>query len=1166
MSSSYFLTSFNEPAHTLPSWAVPRAAKVGRHIDGTPAHNYEPNAPRPAGLPPPPENRFLKIMCSDHLADLVLKHLESPRDRFMLLNVNRKIRSNLLNNCFGCYRRVIITRLGYPSHWRDEDVTHTPLESETLKKVMQQSGKWPSRKYFDRFTDFSFEELIVSKLMRIPYWLDPAADEAYLLKMNTMGINLRTLVLDGTAVTGRGLFGSVSMPTNNNIYRSSPGLISHVAFRLEHLSVRYCPNIQHSDILIYLLMPPQQSSSLFCLQSLRAFGCGEAPVDGPFHNKPGYGSRNKLTQKSDNILNIQILALLFPTCLTKNFHSKYSVPLTLGLTNQRSLEDQRLLLDELFYSKWLSPETLLMWPPPLTLPDSRTGKEIPGPFGGFIGAMHETLMLKAYLKGHSVRFDFTFCVMGDQCTTVLSSTFAPMARVNKRSGRTTMIGNLHGSVIGGEIRKQDYHHFVNGVIPRVPVALSTLIPGKADMYLPIPLQFSNVASKKDEKKWKHMPKLHPKYQSLQGDIAGPDYDDPYATGEVYQMTMGLSGEGPHNYVAVAQGRRRAQDTSIPGDTKSESYVMLAYPNLRVETVEIKKFFEDHKVRMRPDKYDCITCQNCFEQQLKFAKTELERCEVWKWVGVNIGLREMRAVKLAQAQAWEARYFKPKTSPVPDIEMVDVPGASEIKNRITEVGYYDIDEDDEEDPNASQDQKDDQEQQDDQEQKDDQDDNCSDTSIDSTDPEQSGENHPILKTMDKLYSLLCKDLCKGGVVVHGVTELLKTIRQSQQHMKQCKVYDASLREIREAWEVKAPDAVPHKRRKTENSVDPRVNYNTDEFQPKIQPPGWTDNGMAPKKFLGAGTPLLRSLPGPRNEYGRHKIMEPDFYWAPTEPDRDWFEHKLNQIDSDWYVADEDLWKMDIPYTGFKKEDTDQYNWEPGYKKARAKGEYSETYWYAKKRDPIPKGEGLGQGNGLVQKRGVEELEADSEAEYESGEETDEETEVFRQMGLTKSKAMKILGSMDSEKQQAMNATIQRLAEEIREANGGAKADIKGRKIAAIGTNRSRSNAALDALRPEIWAIDLKTWKGFKWGAELKPEGGGSWPPQKEEALTPQEMEERERRKALLSKKRVPASKVRYGALAPVASGPGKRPYNPRLPREISRPQDEEVDEGVRCYDH
>ncbi|KAK6339902.1 hypothetical protein TWF718_009289 [Orbilia javanica] len=519
-------------------------------------------------------------MCNEYLCDMVLDYLDDGPTLWSLLNISRSVRASLLTLHFHRYRRVVVTRSFMPSHWAMPHPTNWTLRDEKYRRRMIESGRWPkNKKHFARFTDFNFEELVIGKVLRIPYWVAPTMDTGYIAKMIDLGLYLTTLILDGTAVTGRGLFGSVAQPLSDNVYRTSPGLISYVAHHLEHLSIKDCPNIQHSDIAIYLLVPPTQNCQLSKLTTLRCFNAGEAPTDGPFHNLPGYGSKNRLVQKSDNILNIQILGLLFTRIIPLLHHWNVSVPLTLPAVDPDEIAKRqaRIRFENSFKAGWFDAKTLTKFPPPVTLPLPRSNIQIPGPFGGFIAAMNESLILKSIAFFLKIDLDWSLCCMGASCVTFSQKSLTPVARINNRTGRTVQLGNFYGAVTGGKMRRRDYYHVVDGIKPRVPVALATLIPGKYKTHLPVseeefperashlPTRLGYTHAPNDPPSEGHpdeIKKYRPMFQSLSGLVPGPDYEDPKGEGTKTYTVTGLSGEGCHTHSSAGKGIRREKGGQV----------------------------------------------------------------------------------------------------------------------------------------------------------------------------------------------------------------------------------------------------------------------------------------------------------------------------------------------------------------------------------------------------------------------------------------------------------------------------------------------------------------------------------------------------------------------------------------------------------------------------
>ncbi|KAK6338009.1 hypothetical protein TWF696_001480 [Orbilia brochopaga] len=895
-----------------------------------------------------------KVFRNEYLAAEILGYIDDPKTLFALLNINRAIRSGILNAGIHWerFQRIVVNREYLPTHYPPQHPALYDPDIEEHKQKMIETGEWPKKKFFDRFGDFAFEEFVVGKILRMPYWFAPSTDIVFWAEVNSRKQFITTLILDGTAVTGRGLFGSVAMPTCNDIYRTSAGLLSYVSATLEHLSLRYCPYVQHSDIAIFLLMPPSDWTPLARLKTLRVYGCGEAPTEGPFQNLPGFGSKNKITQKSDNILNIQILALLFPICLTIDHHKKYSVPLTVprGRGSHQQLRIQQDRFDALRRAGWLSQTVLQIFPPPLTLPDPLNGEAIPGPFGGFLASMHESLMLRSICYYERIKLDWGFCALGSDCHSFKIENFTPVAKINHRSGRTTGVGHLYGALAGSNVRRQDYHSFTDGIVPRIPVALSNLIPGKGGLYIPHRVE-----------EVKNVPwtgegdgnRDRPKFLSLAGYRPAPDYYDPGATGELCKTVAGLSGEGIHIHCAVGAGRRKEKGgkpcancglweyenypyksrqsgpeitVMNPGrDVIGELYftalaaaravrlvlretlgllssrlqafsskhatstvprvhhatmqtgkparpvgmvsALNAYKKLQtrigvgVTSAQIgfarkNKFVEDHGVPMKKNRWKEASCQNCFERQLAWSKTELDRVETWKNVGVNILQREYAASKFAERVGYR-EWIRTKL-PMSDFEKGLQDLGNQLPNgrgpRIVELGDADNSDD-------------------------------SSSEISEIDPENSGVNHPILKQMDKLYADLSKEITSGKVVPKGMTDIVYTIRAARYHIERSKVAELERKQRRKA--AKGP---PKRAKNVTVDNDPACGYSPATFYGR--------NRM----YLGTWNDELEPLPG-------HKTQT-EFNWVPRQDDKDFFDHRLNHPNSLYHVSDVDMYRLSM----------------------------------------------------------------------------------------------------------------------------------------------------------------------------------------------------------------------------------------------------------------
>ncbi|KAF3316344.1 hypothetical protein TWF173_002192 [Orbilia oligospora] len=937
---------------------------------------------------------FSRIMCNEYLCDMVLENMDDPPTLWSLLNISRSIRACLLTYHFHRYRRIIVMRIFMPSHWIMPHPTNWTLRDEKYRRRMIDSGRWPkNKKYFARFTDFNFEELVIGKVLRIPYWVAPTMDTGYVEKMTGLGLYLTTLILDGTAVTGRGLFGSVAQPLSNDVYRTSPGLISYIAHHLEHLSIKNCPNIQHSDIAIYLLLPPSDNCQLSKLTTLRCFNCGEAPTDGPFHNLPGYGSKNLVVQKSDNILNIQILGLLFTRLIPLRHHWSVSLQLSLPAfdLDGAAKRQAKIRFENLFKAGWFNAKTLTRFPPPVELPLPESNILIPGPFGGFIAAMNESLMLKSISFFRNIKLDWCLCCMGASCVTFAQKSFTPAARINSRTGRTVQLGNLYGAVTGGKIRRKEYFHVVDGIRPRVPVALTTLLPGKYKTHLPIdeenfperashfPAQPECSHAPNDPPKEGHpdeIKKYRPRFASLAGMVPGPDYEDPDGEGDKTFTVTGLSGEGLHTHSSTGTAARREKGGKVCvncGLWEYENYVwtyeepdsedeeMEDEPNEEEEEEEEEKeqkprktkpvkvkdpgrqiigelcevcvpfftcgdcgdfycpsclvapregdrpnpwasspphpdlmrhpcdihggeqFLKDHNVVMRKDEYSCFTCQTCFEYQLAWAKTEQDRVEVWKYVGVNILQREMTEVKAKELEYGVDADIQQRRK----ASIWGSYSAPKKKKRRPKVGEeIPITIEQKEDPDSSDFESDN---------SDEASSISSGYSSSSTQPEKSGKNHPIIKAIDALYPLLGNLVGRSTSTPHGTAELMKAMRLARKNILARKLAEQSYRLKRQNKK--------QARKRVKNAEDPAIN------DPILRDSQSDHMRGINTHIIPAGQQTATPLRNVADEISDGNVKE-GFDWVPSDMDRIYWESKVNDINSDYYLTGPDLTRMDF----------------------------------------------------------------------------------------------------------------------------------------------------------------------------------------------------------------------------------------------------------------
>ncbi|KAK6538324.1 hypothetical protein TWF694_011203 [Orbilia ellipsospora] len=181
-------------------------------------------------------------------------------------------------------------------------------------------------------------------------------------------------------------------------------------------------------------------------------------------------------------------------------------------------------------------------------------------------------------------------------------------------------------------------------------------------------------------------------------------------------------------------------------------------------------------------------------------------------------------------------------------------------------------------------------------------------LDSGDSEIAGEKHPILENMDSLYSALLREATKGKVLVRGVPQLLRALRNARKHMGDYKVTLAAEKALRRKYK----DGVRKRRLTGKERENPLLGYKQSTFlgadDPKAQPRGW--------KF-GHGTPIPNSLPKER-ENGECRVDE-DFQWYPTDDEIQYFEYRIEDKGSPWYIDDEGLRRYDFIYEGNEAEE-------------------------------------------------------------------------------------------------------------------------------------------------------------------------------------------------------------------------------------------------------
>ncbi|RVD88878.1 uncharacterized protein DFL_003048 [Arthrobotrys flagrans] len=648
---------------------------------------------------------FSRVMCNEYLCDMILDYMDHGPTLWSLLNISRSVRACLLTYHFHRYRRIVIMRIFMPSHWAMPHPTNWTLRDEKYRRRMIDNGRWPkNKKYFDRFTDFNFEEFVIGKVLRIPYWVAPTIDTSYIEKMTNLGLFLTTLILDGTAVTGRGLF----------------------------------------------------------------------PASDP---------------------------------------------------DEGAKRQAKIRFENLFKAGWFDAKILTRFPPPVTLPPPESNIPIPGPFSGFIAAMND--------------------------------------------GRTVQLGNPYGAVTGGKVRRKDYFHVVDGIRPRVPVALTTLIPGKYKTHLPggeenFPERTSHLPTRPE---YTHAPndppkdghpdeikKYRPRFESLAGPVSGPDCEDSHGERDKTFTAMGLSGKGLHTHSAAGAGldgreeckysegeeiedepnEEGAEEEQRPRKTK---LVKVKDPGRQIlgELCEIcvpfftcgdcgdfycpsclvepreddrpnpwarEQFLKDHNVVMGKDEYSCFTCQACFEYQLAWAKNEQERVEIWKFMGVNILQREMKDVKAKESEyateadiqrrtresTWGSYSAPKKKKRRPKVED-QVSSVVELKN--------DADSSDHESDGSGETS-----------------DTSSGYSSSSTPPEKSGENHPVIKKIDALYLLLGILVSRSTSTPHGTAELMKAMHLARKNILARKLAEQSYKRKRENNK--------QGRKRVKNADDPALN--------------------------------------------------------------------------------------------------------------------------------------------------------------------------------------------------------------------------------------------------------------------------------------------------------------------------------------------------------
>ncbi|EWC44886.1 hypothetical protein DRE_00945 [Drechslerella stenobrocha 248] len=301
--------------------------------------------------------------------------------------------------------------------------------------------------------------------------------------------------------------------------------------------------------------------------------------------------------------------------------------------------------------------------------------------------------------------------------------------------------------------------------------------------------------------------------------------------------------------------------------------------------------------MVKDHNDCVTCQNCFERQLAWAKNELERIEVWRFVGVNILQRDFREAKIAELKGYHdftSRILEPpkdKKSQETNSARIFMfgkgvgggsPRVVELDDNGDEIG-----------------------------------DAASDSSDSDCDPNSSGVNHPILKKMDDLYEDLAKDFANGSIIPQGVAEVMRSIRKARYHVERRKIAEADHAQRRQ--KSRNPTK---KRRKRSKETDPACSYTAGVYDEPL------------KVKYGQGNPLQSSY-----DAG-------SFKWAPSHMDAQYFSHKMHTPRSYYYASNEELSRLDHFRTGYLQDADYRTTWETWHaaniKEGRKEWHWQEIY--------------------------------------------------------------------------------------------------------------------------------------------------------------------------------------------------------------------------------
>ncbi|KAK6513650.1 hypothetical protein TWF506_008089 [Arthrobotrys conoides] len=287
--------------------------------------------------------------------------------------------------------------------------------------------------------------------------------------------------------------------------------------------------------------------------------------------------------------------------------------------------------------------------------------------------------------------------------------------------------------------------------------------------------------------------------------------------------------------------------------------------------------------MRKDEYSCFTCQTCFEYQLAWAKTEQERVEVWKYVGVNILQREMKEVKAKELEyGIDADIQKRRRESI--WGSYSAPKKKKRHSKVVEEVSIIVDQQEDADSSDFESNNSNEESS-----------TSSGYSSSSTQPENSGRNHPVIKAIDTLYPLLGNLLGRSTSTPHGTAELMKAIRLARKNILAKKLAEQSYRLKREN---KKQD---HKRVK--DADDPALN------DPILRDSQTNYMHEIDTHILPAGSQTATPLRNVAAEFSENNVKE-GFELVPSDMDRIYWESKVNDINSDYYLTDLDLTRLEF----------------------------------------------------------------------------------------------------------------------------------------------------------------------------------------------------------------------------------------------------------------